>query len=96
MAMMVMSDTIQTKTTSDLIFKSIHVEIPVAIFNRYRHTHISRVYYVNNESSHIMNNIFTSGGGGGALSIYTGGGVPRHIQKGGGVFGTGTTQKGGS
>ena len=32
--------------------------------------------------------------GGGALSIYTGGGVPRHIQKGG-VLGTGTTQKGG-
>ena len=38
----------------------------------------------------------------GALSIYTGGGVPRHIQKGGsyarhntkrGVLGTGTTQK---
>ena len=35
-------------------------------------------------------------GGGGALSIYTGGGVPQHIQKGGGVLGTGTTQKGGS
>ena len=33
-------------------------------------------------------------GGGGALSIYIGGGVPRHIQKGG-VLGTGTTQKGG-
>ena len=32
------------------------------------------------------------GGGGGALSIYTGGGVPQHIQKGG-VLGTGTTQK---
>ena len=31
-------------------------------------------------------------GGGGALSIYTGGGVPQHIQKGG-VLGTGTTQK---
>ena len=41
-------------------------------------------------------------GGGGALSIYTGGGVPRNIQKGGlrhghnpkrGVLGTGTAQK---
>ena len=30
--------------------------------------------------------------GGGALSIYTGGGVPQHIQKGG-VLGTGTTKK---
>ena len=36
------------------------------------------------------------GGGGGALSIYTGGGVSWHIQKkGGGVLGTGTPKKGG-
>ena len=33
------------------------------------------------------------GGGGGTLSIYTGVCVPRHIQKGGGVLGTGTTKK---
>ena len=37
---------------------------------------------------------YTPKKGGGALSIYTGGGVARHIQKGGGgVLGTGTTQK---
>ena len=31
----------------------------------------------------IQGRTLNPGGGGGALSIYTGGGVPRHIQKGG-------------
>ena len=40
----------------------------------------------------VLQSIIPGGGGGGALSIYTGGGVPRHIQKGG-VLCMGTTPK---
>ena len=48
---------------------------------------------------HKFKRLDLPGGGGGALSIYTGGGVPpgcaaAHPKRG--VLGTGTTQKGGS
>ena len=43
-----------------------------------------RLKYMETTRYHIC---CPGGGGGGALSIYTGGGVPQHLQKGGGVLG---------
>ena len=47
---------------------------------------------LNNQQNKYMRMWYPPGGGGG-LSIYTGRGVPQHIQKGGGVLGTGQARK---